>query len=90
VMDPKELTVPDLPGISEGDIISMDGLYNRPSVRTLAWWAMLVFGPAFACRHLGFAFRRRISDPMYMIPMRWCGLFEARKLQHFKVKKAGY
>lgn len=73
------------PFLNPGDIVTIEGMYNRPSLASAAWWAMLVLGPAFAARHVGWAFRRKASDPYYQIPMKRKGLMQKRKLQTFVV-----
>jgi hypothetical protein len=88
-MEPKELAGwPENFSINEGDILTIEGMYSRPSIRTTAWWTMLVFGPPFACRYCGGAFRRKISDPMYFIPRTRRQLFAKRQLQTFKAQKS--
>jgi hypothetical protein len=87
VTEPKELTVPNGHQINDGDILTIEGIYNRPSARTLAWWLMLAFHPARVCRYLPWVVRRRISDPMSFFPTTRRGLFTPRTLQTFKVGK---
>lgn len=84
-MTPLPLSVnPPNPLLSPGDIVEFEGSFNRPPVKSLAWWAMLLFGPPFACRHLGWAFRRKASDPFYHIPTRR-NLFRERALQRYVI-----
>ena len=86
-MEPRELSSwPETTAISEGDILTFDGVYNRPATGTLVWWLMLAFHPARVCRHFPWAFRRRITDPMSFYPITRRGLFAPRTLQTFKAK----
>ena len=73
------------PAMAEGDIVTIEGCWNRPPTRSAAWWAMLILGPAFAARHLGRAFRRKVTDPWYHLPLKRRGLFEPRKLQMYRI-----
>lgn len=72
-------------GFSEGDIVTIEGCYNRPPTRSAAWLAMLILGPQHAARHLGWAFRRRVPDPFNHLPLTRQGLFEPRRLQTYRI-----
>lgn len=79
------LSAPKSPMLNPGDIVQIDSFFSRPPSKSKAWWAMLIFGPAFACRHLGWAFRRKPTSPFYQIPTSRRGLFDKRELQRFVI-----
>lgn len=85
-MNERPLAAPAESGLDHGDIVTIEGCFNRPATRSLAWWAMLVFGPEFACRHLGRAFRRKRTDPFYHIPHTRRALLEPRELQKYRIQ----
>lgn len=84
-MNPLPLSAPGLPMVSSGDIVTIEGQYNRPRVKSMAWLVMLVFGPEFACRHLGWAFRRKASDEFYHVAIRRRALLRKRQLQTYRI-----
>lgn len=88
-MDPRPLQVsPPTAGFAPGDIVTIAGCYNRPPTRSWAWWVMLIFGPPFAARHLGWAFRRKSTDPFYHLGSTRRGLFAPRQLQTYRVGRS--
>lgn len=84
-MTPLPLGAPSGWGLTSGDIVTIEGCYNRPPTRIAAWWAMLILSPPRAARHLVWPFRRRDSDPFYHLPMTRRGLFEPRRLQTYRI-----
>ena len=86
-MTPLPLSVPGNmdPKMNQGDIVTIEGIHNRPPVASWAWWLMLAFGPPFAARHFVWAFRRKVSDPFPWIPKNRKGLLVRRRLQTFVI-----
>jgi hypothetical protein len=85
-MTPKPLSIPRPdPTMNFGDTVTIEGVNNRPPVATIGWWLMLIFGPPFAARHFGWAFRRGVSSPFNFFPMTRRHLFEPRRLQSFVI-----
>ena len=86
-MTPKPLHVPLGLEINPGDVVTIEGIWNRPAATTLRWWAMLIFHPARACRHLGWLWPRMSqTSPLECPPISRRMLFEKRQLQKFRVQ----
>lgn len=83
---PKSLAMPSSANVNDGDIITIEGMYTRPSARSAAWWVMLLFGPALAVRHIPHAFRRSSTEPLNFFPHTRRDLFAPRELQRFCAK----
>lgn len=81
---PMSIRTPD-PRLTPGDIVEIEGLYNRPGINTLAWWAMLLFGAPFTYRHLPWALRGNAEWRGFPVPKGRRALLSQRVLQRFVI-----
>ena len=71
----------DVELLAAGDIITIEGSWNRPRVWSRAWWMILLFGCA-----VGFRFCGNSPNPLTACSRR--DLFSRRQLQTFQITEA--
>ncbi len=80
------------PVLNEGDVVEIQGVWNRPANGTLGWWVNLIFGYGPRTVNVWWFIRRKVFRLRWTAengPMRWVhrrDLFRKRELLKFKIQ----